>query len=65
MKRLNIELTEESLKIYKAVPLFERSKFVSDAIIEKHTRDTGTSLEQRFDDIERRLQKLEKGGTGK
>jgi len=39
--RLSISLTSEALKIYRALPKHEKSSWVSQAIIEKHQRESG------------------------
>lgn len=41
MTRMSITLTERALEIYKSIKPHERSKFVSEAIIEKHQREKG------------------------
>ncbi len=67
MKRnlINTSVTDEAFDIYKGLPERRKGRYVSDAIIEKHQRDTGTSLEQRMDEIEKRMDEIEakwKGG---
>jgi hypothetical protein len=57
MKRYTIMLTEEAEKIYKGVPLFERSKWVSEAIICKS--NAVNCYDKKTEEIERRLRELE------
>jgi hypothetical protein len=53
MPRINPTVTDEAEKIYDKLEHHVRGRFVSDAIIEKHSRDTGTSLEQRVAELEK------------
>ena len=66
MKRKNIintSVTLEAKAIYDGLHPRTKGIWVSDAIVEKHDRDTGTGLEARLEDIEKRLERLE-GGEG-
>ena len=59
MARLSITLTEKAYEIYCKIKSHERSKFVSDAIIEKHNSGAGT--QQQIDELRGRIEKLERG----
>lgn len=61
MPRINPTITDEAKLIYTNIKnRNERGTFVSDAIVAKHDRDTGTDLQTRIDDLEKRVEKLEK-----
>jgi hypothetical protein len=51
MPRKTIDLSDNAFKIYKAVQRDDRSKYVSEAIVEKHNRDTTTGI--RFNEAEK------------
>lgn len=53
-----ITLTDKALEIYDSWPHMEKSKRVS-AAIEKHSRDTGTSIEQRLTELEQKVKAIE------
>jgi capsule polysaccharide modification protein KpsS len=60
MPRIDPTITDEAKKIYDNIPnRNERGRFVSNAIVEKHSRDTGTDLETRIAELERRVKELE------
>jgi hypothetical protein len=59
MPKKTILLTDEAFVIYDSVKPHKKSEYVSDAIVEKHEHDTGTGLEARLEDIEKRLERLE------
>jgi len=59
---ISIKLRHEAKEIYDNLPKKGKGEYVSDAIIEKHTRYTGTDLAAQVQDHEARLRKLEKGG---
>ncbi|MFA5345835.1 MAG: hypothetical protein WC315_06140 [Candidatus Omnitrophota bacterium] len=54
-----IDLSDKALDIYKKWG-HKKSEKVSDAIVEKHSRDTGVSLEARVEKLEKAVEKLEK-----
>lgn len=67
MKRnlINTSVTDEAFEIYKGLPERRKGRFVSDAIIEKHQRDTGTDLQTQIDELRKRIGEIEaklKGG---
>jgi hypothetical protein len=66
MKRniINTSVTDSAYGIYKALPPHRKGIYVSAALVEKHSHDTGTGLEARLEDIEKRLERLE-GAKGK
>lgn len=64
MPRINPTVTKQAEDIYNALPHHRRGEFVSDAIIEKHSRDTGTDIEARLQAVERWIERWEKEGKG-
>lgn len=50
-QRLSIYLTSEALKIYDSWPRHERSKMVSEAIIEKHSKTKEIFTEEQMNAI--------------
>lgn len=74
-QRLSIYLTSEALKIYDSWPRHERSKMVSEAIIEKHSKTKEIFTEEQMNcikgqalcvavqvikELEERIKKLER-----
>ena len=57
-KLISIEISDKAKRIYDTVQ--HKGEFVSDAIVEKHSKDTGTDTQTQLDDHERRLKDLEK-----
>ena len=55
-----ITLTEPALKVYDSWPHMEKSKRVSEAIIQ-HEHDSGTGIQARVEALERKVDKLERG----
>jgi hypothetical protein len=53
-----ITLTDEALSVYDSWPHMEKSKRVSDAIIEKHSRGEYVTR-QEFEELVKRLKELE------
>jgi hypothetical protein len=58
LARLSITLTEKAYEIYQKIKSHDRSKFVSDAIIEKWI--FGTEHGQHIRDMEARVERLER-----
>ncbi len=58
MLRINPTVTEQAKKIYDNLPLKDKKHFVSDAIIEKHARQTGTDLQTKVDELEKKVQAI-------
>lgn len=56
MPRINPTVTDEAAKIYEDLPHFDRGRYVSDAIIEKHNRNT--SLEARIEQLEKEVKAI-------
>lgn len=54
-QRLSIYLTSEALKIYDSWPRHERSKMVSEAIIEKHSKTKEIFTEEQLDTIRKEI----------
>ena len=54
-QRLSIYLTSEALKIYDSWPRHERSKMVSEAIIEKHSKTKEIFTEEQMDFISNKI----------
>lgn len=59
MKRSSITLSEAARKIYESWPSHERSKMVSDAIMEKWERDNGKLFTDAEKEEIRRIAKEE------
>jgi hypothetical protein len=59
----HITLKPEALLIYDQWKADGEANKVSEAIV-KHDRDTGAGLEARLEDIEKRLERLEKEKKG-
>ncbi|MFW9968602.1 MAG: hypothetical protein ACFFDF_00280 [Candidatus Odinarchaeota archaeon] len=58
-KERTIALSDKALKTYNKLPRMERSKWVSSAIVEKHEREKGMSLEQEIKQLKERVKELE------
>jgi hypothetical protein len=56
MPRIDPTVSREAEQIYKSLPQGERGKYVSDAIIEKHTKNT--SYEARLEQLEKEVKAL-------
>ena len=54
-QRLSIYLTSEALEIYDSWPRHERSKMVSEAIIEKHSKTKETFTEEQLETIRKEI----------
>ena len=61
---ISIKLRHEAKEIYTNLPAKGKGEWVSDAIVEKHSHDTGTGLEARVEVLEKKVEKLE-GAKGK
>lgn len=59
MPRINPTVTKQAEDIYNDLPHHKRGDFVSDAIVEKHEHDTGTGIEVRVAELERKVNELE------
>jgi hypothetical protein len=57
--RINPTVTQEAFDIIQKIPRQHKGEFVSGAIVEKHSRSTGTDLETRVAELERRVKELE------
>lgn len=60
MPRKTIDLSEKAFEIYKEIQRDDRSKYVSEAIIEKADIEQGNTLIQRIEELERKVKELEK-----
>lgn len=59
MPRIDPTITDEAKRIYDDIKnRNERGRFVSDAIIEKHARQTGPDLQTRVEELEKKVQDI-------
>ncbi len=57
---ISIKLRHEAKEICNNLPKKGKGEWVSDAIIEKHSRDSGTDLAAQVQDLRERVEKLER-----
>lgn len=55
---ISIEISDKAKKIYDGQP--HKGEFVSDAIVEKHSRDSGTDLSAQVQELRERIERLER-----
>ena len=62
---ISIELNDKAKEVYKGLPKeVKKGEWVSDAIVEKHSKDTGTDLSAQVQDLQERVEMLEGGKKG-